>query len=245
VCSTPNPHAPIIPVMNQQPIFASGNGMPDGIVSGGMNNMMSNIMGGSAGVSEPFDLNNFLSEIKTIVIPTLEEKLLEAKMEGTEGKIDQGGKIGEVSFKLGEISMKVVKIPRDDVQIKVIVGGVELVSTNIEIALNPFAWSYEKHAFPKISSGGEATCQISGGSLRMRLNITVDPNGTPSLEVTKSEVIIEKLDITLSKTKLKLLYKLLLSALKSTLKGMLEQQLSQFAQQAVEDNIQGLIKELL
>lgn len=169
------------------------------------------------------------------MIPLLREQLAQTKLEGTEGRTTLTG-LGEVQYTMGELQISSADIPPDQVRLQVQDGGLHLTAAGIELTVSNFDWHYDKLSFPRFSSGGKIGCAVREVALDVRLRI-----GAAGVEVGDVVCEIHELDLTVSDTRLRLVYQALLALFKADIKRRMEAAVVDLVRDAVQEHARNLL----
>lgn len=172
-----------------------------------------------------------------MILPALQSQLSQATIPSSEGKVDAGGVVGQVAYTVGEIKCSQCTLDPKHVQLTLDPQGrFLLTASEIALELAEFQWAYDKLNNLKFSSSGAAVCAVRGCSISVAIKL--GPSMMPEVEEVKS--VVKELDITIKKTKLKLLYDLLIASFKAQIKGALQSALEKATLDAIRDSTRAL-----
>lgn len=192
-------------------------------------------MSGGGGANNPLDAMK--KTMLDMILPALQGQLSQATIPPSEGKVDAGGVVGQVAYNVGEIKCSQCTLDPKHVQLTLDPQGrFQLVASEIALELAEFKWAYDKLNNLKFSSSGTAVCAVRGCSITVLIRL--GPTMMPQVDEVKA--VVKELDITIKKTKLKLLYELLIASFKGSIKAALQSALEKATLDAISDSTQAL-----
>eukprot|EP01118_Nematostelium_gracile_P001396 TRINITY_DN11428_c0_g1_i1.p1 TRINITY_DN11428_c0_g1~~TRINITY_DN11428_c0_g1_i1.p1 ORF type:complete len:311 (+),score=82.74 TRINITY_DN11428_c0_g1_i1:43-975(+) len=167
---------------------------------------------------DPNVANELLNQTKSMIIPLLLKELQGFKAPDIEEDLDNS-----ISISVKEIAMSEVKVPEENISLKLVGENIQLSVSDISAKLNQFSWGYKKNSFPKISDSGKGDAGISQVKIEALMSIG-GLNG--SAVVHSCTVNIGHLDLKISGTAMSLIYNMVISAFKNTIKTSIEKALA-------------------
>jgi hypothetical protein len=177
-----------------------------------------------------------MNSVKSSMIPILLQQLNSLRVPPVDEQID-AGKLGMIRIALDQIRVAEATVPEEHVNIQVQeLNHININVQEIAAKLHQFTWSYEKNTFPKVKDSGNANASITKGTISVTLKIGIDSYGNPNLSVTKCEVNIGALDVSISGSFASFVYNTLLGLFKKSIKSTLETSLASLIQDSVNND---------
>jgi len=181
-------------------------------------------------------VSELVTGVKGFVIPIMLKQLSDMKVPTINEQLE-AGKLGSISISIGEIKVADANVPQENIQINVNKTVIDIFVKDIAAKLQQFHWTYEKHDFPKVKDTGNADAYIKETQIAVTMTLGIDKDtGQPTMNVTKCDVVIGKLDVKISGTFASFIYNTLLAVFKKTIKAALEQSLSDLITKSVNDD---------
>lgn len=187
-------------------------------------------------LSNTENITEFKTAIKENILPMLSQQLKEVEIPEINETVDAGAKLGTIAFGVNKLKVASVEIPEDTINIEFDASAheIKLNITNISLSLENVEWFYKKEKFPKLKDKGRATAGISNTSIKVIIGITL-AESAPSVKVTTCEVKVGKLKISVSGTKVSVLYNLMIKSLKRLIRTQLEKALTEMLRGTLEE----------
>lgn len=204
-------------------------------IEGGMAGLLAGLnMNGGTGVNP---LDAMKKTMLDMILPALQSQLSQATIPPSEGKVDAGGVVGQVAYNVGEIKCSQCTLDPKHAQLTLdSQGRFQLAVSEIAVELAEFKWAYDKLNNLKFSSSGTAVCSVRGCSI----TVTIRLGSTMMPEVDEVKAVVNELDVTIKKTKLKLLYELLIASFKGSIKAALQSALEKATLDAISESTRAL-----